>query len=145
MAWIIKEIEIEGQPAVALFDTGAIYTYVRSSLVRGVPRRAMVPPARVGLGGRTIEIQELCFIQGKIEGLPFLADAVPVEEIGPADGQELDIIIGARTMEQWEIRLDPKTGELDLEGLRRREFTEFLSGIEKPIGRCHPIGFLFLT
>jgi len=28
-------------------------------------------------------------------------------------------------MEQWEIRLDPRTGTLDLEGLRRREFTEF--------------------
>jgi len=42
-----------------------------------------------------------------------------------ADGQELDVIIGARTMEQWEIRIDPKTGSLDLEGLGRREFTEF--------------------
>jgi hypothetical protein len=29
-------------------------------------------------------------------------------------------------MERWEIRLDPKTGALDLEGLRRREFTEYL-------------------
>jgi hypothetical protein len=28
-------------------------------------------------------------------------------------------------MEKWEIRLDPKKQELDLEGLRRREFTEF--------------------
>jgi len=37
----------------------------------------------------------------------------------------LDVIIGALTMERWEIRLDPQTGTLDLEGLRRREFTEF--------------------
>ena len=28
-------------------------------------------------------------------------------------------------MEQWEIRLDPKTGTLDVEGLKRREITEF--------------------
>jgi hypothetical protein len=35
------------------------------------------------------------------------------------------VLIGARTMEQWEIRLDPRSGALDLEGLRRREFTEF--------------------
>ncbi|MFQ6093499.1 MAG: hypothetical protein ACE5OR_12655 [bacterium] len=27
-------------------------------------------------------------------------------------------------MEGWEIKLDPKTGELDLTGLRRREFIE---------------------
>lgn len=125
MARIIKSIEIEGQPAIALFDTGALYTSVRSSLVQNAPRRTMTPPARVGLGGREIQILELCFVQGKIGGLDFLADAVPVEEIGRADGHELDVIIGARTMEQWEMRLDPRTGELDLEGLKRREFTEF--------------------
>ena len=39
---------------------------------------------------------------------------------------ELDAIIGARTMEQWEIKVDPRTGGLDLGGLRRREFTELL-------------------
>jgi hypothetical protein len=36
-------------------------------------------------------------------------------------------------MEQWEIRLDPRTGELDLEGLRRREFTEFLAGTDRGV------------
>jgi hypothetical protein len=125
MGRIIKTIEIEDQPAVALFDTGAVYTYVRGVLVRDAPKRAMVPPARVGLGGEEIEIREYCILQGKIEGLGFLTDAVLVEEIGRADGHELDVLIGARTMEQWEIRLDPRTGTLDLEGLRRREFTEF--------------------
>jgi hypothetical protein len=125
MARILRTIEIEGQQAVALFDTGAIYTYVRSPLVRGTPRRAMIPPARVALGGKDIEIHELRFVQGKIGGLDFLADAVPIEDIGIADGHELDVIIGSLTMERWEIRLDPKTGELDLAGLRRREFTEF--------------------
>jgi hypothetical protein len=125
MARIIKTIEIEDQPAVALFDTGAIYTYVRSPLVREVPRRAMIPSVRVALGGRDIEIRELCFVQGKIEGLDFISEAVPLDEVGYADGHELDVLIGARTMEQWEIRLDPRAGTLDLEGLRRREFTEF--------------------
>ncbi len=125
MARIIKTIEIEGLQAVALFDTGAIYTYVRSSFVLETPRRAMIPPARIALGGKDVEIRELRFIQGKIEDLDFLADAVPVEDIGVADGHELDVIIGSLTMERWEIRLDPKTGELDLTGLRRREFTEF--------------------
>jgi len=125
MARIIKSIEIEGRQAVALFDTGATYTYVRSPLVREVPRRALRKPVQVGLGGRSIKIRELCFLQGKIEGLDFLTDAVPVSKLGAADGHELDAIIGARTMEQWEIKLDPKAGTLDLEGLRRREFTEF--------------------
>ena len=63
---------------------------------------------------------------GKIEGLEFDAEAVPLEDIGRANGRELDAIIGALTMEKWEIKLDPKKQEMDLEGLRRREFTEFL-------------------
>jgi len=125
MARIIKTIEVEGQSAVALFDTGAVFTYVRSSCVRDVPRRAMIPPVHVGLGGREIEIAEVCLIQGTIEGLNFLTDGVPIEEIGQAEGYQLDLIVGARTMEQWELRLDPRNGTLDLEGLRRREFTEF--------------------
>jgi hypothetical protein len=27
--------------------------------------------------------------------------------------------------EKWEMKIDPKTQAVDLEGLRRREFTEF--------------------
>jgi hypothetical protein len=62
---------------------------------------------------------------GRIEGLEFDAEAVPTDQIGRADGHELDAIIGALTMEKWEMRIDPKKQEVDLEGLRRREFTEF--------------------
>jgi hypothetical protein len=125
MARIIKPIEIEEQPAVALFDTGALYTYVRSTLVKDAARTAVPIPPHVALGGKSIEIRELCFVRGKIEGLDFVSEGVPVDELGKADGHELDVLIGARTMEQWEIRLDPRTGTLDLEGLKRREFTEF--------------------
>jgi hypothetical protein len=125
MARIIKNIEIEGQPAEALFDTGAVYTYVRSRFLTSATRRAIAKPVRTVLGGQTIEIAELYFIDGKIEGLDFFTDAVPVTDLGVADGYDLDAIIGALTMEQWQIRLDPKSGTLDLEGLRRRELTEF--------------------
>lgn len=125
MGRIIKTIEIEGHPAVALFDTGAMYTYVRAALIEHAPGRQVTHPAHVALGGKEIEIRELRLIEGKIEGLDFIADAVPVESIGHADGQELDALIGALTMERWEMKLDPKSLVLDLEGLRRREFTEF--------------------
>jgi len=125
LARIIREIGIQGRPAVALFDTGALYSYVRSSLAENSPKLRVPVPARVILRGKTVEIQELCFIIGKIEGLDFFTDMVPMDELGRADGRDLDVIIGARTMEQWEIKLDPRTGTLDLEGLRRREFTEF--------------------
>jgi len=41
------------------------------------------------------------------------------------NGRELDILIGALTMEEWEINLYPKRGTLDLTGLKRREFIEY--------------------
>ena len=125
MSRIIKEIEVEGKPAVALFDSGATFTYVRSSLITEAPRKKFKEPAHVALGGKEIEIKELALIEGKIEGLGFFTDVVPVKELGRADGHDLDALIGALTMERWEIKLDPKSGALDLEGLRRREFTEF--------------------
>lgn len=125
MARIIKSIEIEGQPAWALFDTGAVLTYVRDALLASAPRKPVVEPFQVALGGRIIQVQELCLVGGRIAGLAFDTDAVPVQALGHADGHELDVIIGALTMERWEIRLDPRTGELDLEGLKRREFIEF--------------------
>jgi hypothetical protein len=77
------------------------------------------------MGGQAIEITELCFFNGKIEGLDFSTDAVPVAQLGGADGHNLDVVIGSLTMEQWQIRLDPSTGALDLEGLKRREFIEY--------------------
>jgi len=50
---------------------------------------------------------------------------VPVDSLGKANGRDLDAIIGAITMEAWEITVHPKDGSLGLEGLRRREFTEY--------------------
>ncbi|MEW6557163.1 MAG: hypothetical protein AB1349_07400 [Elusimicrobiota bacterium] len=127
MSRIIKEIEIEGKKATALFDTGAYHTYIRREYLANIPQRIVsVPePYNMALGGRIIEVKELSIAFGKIEGLGFDAEVVPVDTLGKTDGYELDVIIGVLTMEKWEIKLDPKTGELDLEGLRRREFTEF--------------------
>ena len=125
MSRILKQIEIEGKPAIALFDTGAYHSYVRRELLAGVPIRTLPKPYHVGLGGRDIEVKEACVAIGAIEGLSFDAEVVPVDELGKADGHVLDVIIGALLMEKWEIRLDPKSGALDLDGLRRREFTEF--------------------
>lgn len=127
MARIIKQIEIEGEKARALFDTGAYHTYVKEKFISEVPKRVVPKPYTVALGGKIIEVKELCIVFGRIEGLDFDAEAIPVDEIGKADGDELDAIIGALTMEKWEIKLDPKTAKLDLEGLRRREFIDFFT------------------
>lgn len=125
MGRIIMGIEIEGATAAALFDTGALHSYVRQDLVENAMRFAEPVPRRVVLGGQTIEFHERRYITGKIEGLPFGTAVVPVESLGRLDGTDLDAIIGAITMEEWHIRPDPRSGTLDLEGLRRRDYIEY--------------------
>lgn len=122
---IVKEIEIEGKRAMALFDTGSVHTYVSSRQLEGVPIRTLSEPYKVALGGRIIEVTRHCSVQGKIEGLLFHTEVIPVDEVGKVDGKVVDVLIGALTMEEWEIIPNPKDGTLDLSGLKRREFTEF--------------------
>jgi len=122
---IVKEIEIQGKRALALFDTGSLHTYVASRLLEGAPTQALRRPYKVALGGKTFEVKIHCSIQGSIEGLDFHTEVVPIDEVGRVDGKEVDIIIGALTMEEWEIIPNPRDGTLDLSGLKRREFTEF--------------------
>jgi hypothetical protein len=127
MSRVIKTIEIEGQSVKALFDTGAFNSYLLRKYLGGVPDR-MVPvvkPYEVALGGETIKIRERALINGKIEGLDFDTSVVPADSLGKANGHDLDAIIGAITMEAWEITVNPKEGTLGLEGLKRREFTEY--------------------
>ena len=127
MSRVIKTIEIEGQPVKALFDTGVFNSCVLRKYLEGLPDR-LVPvskPYEVALGGETIEIRERALVNGKIEGLDFDTSVVPVESLGKANGHVLDVIIGTSTMNPWEITVNPKDGSLGLEGLRRREFTEY--------------------
>ncbi len=122
---ILREIEIEGKRASALFDTGSLHTYVTGRFLEGVPIRTLSRPYKVAIGGKTIEVKEYCLIEGKIEGLDFNTSAIPIDELGRVDGKSIDVLIGALTMEEWEIIPNPKDATLDLTGLRRREFTEF--------------------
>jgi hypothetical protein len=122
---VIKTIEIEGQPVKALFDTGAFHSYVLLRLVEASPTQVVAKPYEVALGGETFEVREHALINGKIEGLDFNTMVVPIDSLGKANGHDLDAIIGAITMEAWEITVNPKAGTLGLEGLKRREFTEY--------------------
>ncbi|MEW6680613.1 MAG: retropepsin-like aspartic protease [bacterium] len=127
MSRIVKRVTIEGKSGHMLFDTGAFHSYVRREYVEDIPKRilSLAMPYRVGLGGETIEVKEVCIVMGEIEGLPFEMEAIPLDDLGRVNGNRLDAIMGSGTMEKWEMKLSPKTGELDLEGLRRREFIEY--------------------
>lgn len=124
MARILRDILVNGQKVKALFDTGSARSYALEKLTRDAPR-LKVKPYTVGLGGRVITVAEECILRGEIEGLEFTVKAIPVDTLGRIDGHEVGIIIGATAMEEWEIRIDMARAELDLRGLKKREFTEF--------------------
>ena len=130
MGRIVKTITIKADPegrgkeVDAIFDTGAERSYVkRSDIPEGI-RCSPIASFTAGLGGVRREIREICPLNGEIQGLPFNINAHPVDEIGIIDGKDIGIIIGATTMEEWDIKIHPKERTLDLTGLRRREFIE---------------------
>ena len=125
MSRVIKTIEIEGRPVKALFDTCAFHTYVLRKYVTGSPTQVVAKPYEVALGEETFEVREHALVNGKIEGLDFDTSVVPVESLGRSISHDLDAIIGTSTMSPWEITVNPKDGTLGLEGLKRREFTEY--------------------
>jgi hypothetical protein len=41
------------------------------------------------------------------------------------EGRRIDAVIGALAMEKWALTPNPRTGEIDLTALKKREFTEY--------------------
>ena len=127
MARILREMSVEGKPTTALFDTCSVRSYVLREIASSAPTIKVRSPYTIGLGGRTIRISEECIVRAEIDGLELTMKAAPIGEIGVIDGKKVGAIIGATAMEEWEIRMDLAKGELDLSGLRKREFTEYLA------------------
>jgi len=123
MARIVKEIEVGGKRLKALFDSGSLRSYVRAEFRPPFSRK--VSPITIGLGGAVRHLDERCDLTAMIDGLEFDMMAYIVEDLGETEYGRLDAIIGALIMEEWYIKLDPQRGELDLSGLRKREFTEY--------------------
>jgi len=126
MARIVKEIEVAGRRWKALFDTGSLRSYIKAEF--RLPASRKVTPITVGLGGTVRRLDERCDLTVTIDGLELDMTAYTVDELGETEHGHLDAIIGGLTMEEWYIKLDPHTGELDLSGLRKREFTEYSIG-----------------
>lgn len=126
MARPIRSVHINGQVVRALFDTGSVRSYIRSSLAGALPRARIRKPVAVGLGGRVHRLRDTCLVEVEFEGQPFDFQVYPIPRIGQDEaGKEVDILIGATAMEQWGLVIDPRTGRIDTRRLKRREFTEY--------------------
>ncbi len=107
-----------------MFDTGAVRSYVTREACpsAGLSRRAR--PVTAGLGGSERHLEERCDFPATVEGLDFDITAYVTDESIDTEFGRIDVIVGALTMEEWWIKLDPRINEMDLSMLRRREFTE---------------------
>jgi hypothetical protein len=105
----------------ALFDTGAVHNYIARKVAQELAPRFLSKPFDVGLGGSIRKISQVCLIEAEIQGnhLHFLAHHV-IDDIGNDEsGKEIDMILGAREMQVWNIRIEPKEEKLDLTRFRK--------------------------
>jgi len=123
MARIVKEIEVGGRALRTLFNSGSLHSYIKAKFRPPTARK--VEPITVGLGGKVHHLDERCDLTATVDGLQFDLTAYIVEDLGETEYGPLDAMVGALTMEEWYIKLDPRTGQLDLSDLRKRQFTEF--------------------
>ena len=63
MSRIIKTIDIEGQPAVALFDSGAVNSYIRADLVAQAPAPGSFQTCARRLGRAAYRYQRILPLQ----------------------------------------------------------------------------------
>ena len=125
MGGIRQNIDVHGRGCWALFDSGARNTYVVSKIAASLPTFDLKISEPVKLGGKEHYVDRNCWLDCTIEGLPVRGHGRVLEEIGnEEDGKEIEILIGALTMQEWGIRLIPDEEKLDLSHYPK-EFVEF--------------------
>ena len=122
MSRIVRQIEVEGRTLNAMFDTGSVRSYI--TIENRPTSTREVPSVSVGLGGNVRHLNERSDFTATIEGLEIDITAYVIEDSIQSEFGRIDVIVGALTMEEWWIKLDPANNEMDLSMLRRREFTE---------------------
>lgn len=125
MGRVYDTIMANGESLHTLFDTGAVHNYIVGKTAQELCPRSLPKPFDVGLGGSVRKISQVCFIPGEIQGNYLYFLAYVIEEIGnDQSGKEINLILGAREMQVWNIRINPKEEKLDLTRFRK-EFIEY--------------------
>lgn len=106
MGRIRQEVQVDGRGFWALFDTGAIHTYVVDEVASLLPTFTLDRPRQV---------EKECRLACLIEGRPISTLAQVLPEIGTdEEGKRIEVLVGALTMQQWRIRPVPEEERLDM-------------------------------
>lgn len=125
MSRVRVPIQVNGRECWALFDTGALNSYIVADAVGTLPRWRLPKPEPVALGGKAHQIEEECWLICTVEGYHVRARARIVNDIGKdEDDRRIEVLMGALAMEEWRIRPIPDEGRLDMSHYPK-EFVEF--------------------
>ena len=128
MGRIIRDIKINGKVRKAIFDTGSVQSFITEN---ALPEDAVcipIKPITARIAGSNHELKKRCLIPSKLENNSFEFDAFLIDNLGKMQEKgdiDIDIVIGATTMEEWAINLNPKKQTIDLGGLKKRQFLSF--------------------
>jgi hypothetical protein len=96
--------------ALALFDTGATYNYVRKDVMEKIAAPAPHPkPFAIGLGGKKQTLSQGVTLNVKVGKYE-----MPSQFFYIAETSKFDAIFGAFFMEKWGISLDPQNKRLKI-------------------------------
>lgn len=118
-------IAVDGRKCWTMFDSGARNTYVTPSVAELLNTSPTPQVIHTALGGGIKETNTAAVLNADIEGHPISTHALVVDNIGrDEDGNPIEILFGARAMQQWGIKLNPPEEKLDLTNYPY-EFVEF--------------------
>lgn len=125
MGRIREYIVINGNNRWTLFDSGSRNNYIIQSVTEGLPSFSYDKPEKVHLAGKVHKIANYCNINCRIQGNEVVGLARVIDILGKDEtGKEIEILIGALTMQEWGIRLNLTEENLDLSHYSN-DFLEF--------------------
>ncbi len=113
MSYLLKELNIRGNKGEAklkcLFDTGAGYSFIKLHIAEKIGLlNPVIKPLEFTLGGgeNKLIVNEKIILEIEINGVTISDEALVSEKLSE------DMIIGAKTMQAWRIKLDLEKDEV---------------------------------
>ena len=125
MGRVRQHIDVKGQRFWTLFDTGARNTHIVPQVAALLATSQLPKTFRTALGGKVREATQAAVLDADVQGCRISTHAMVLDDIGhDEDGNNIDVLFGALSMQQWGIRPVPDEGKLDMSHYSK-EFVEF--------------------